>query len=536
MRCEGGEAGKRVPRVQGNEAVRVARGKAGTGGKRVFLSLFLPFSILDSAIHSMASSSSRQHPHLPVHAASSPQPVLPIEPSDSRHQAYTMSQNLGGRRGSTDPILHAHMAATATANANNSSASPAHQQQHGNQHHQAPSPFAANSPGSRKRDAASAMLDHAGANSSPGQANNDGASNSGNGGDSDSHAVMQHMGHDGEGRASLANLSEYDLENWDGAAVAAAAAVANASANANNGASASSPGQTDQYGNYYTQTAAGGHDATNAAAPGASAGGSNATTTSTRSSKRVNRGASANAGNTTAESANNGGSSTETKSSLPYARSPELRVSHKLAERKRRKEMKDLFDGLKKCLPDPETVAANTAEAVAGSSSRAGAEGGPSTESAKDRGKLSKWEVLSRASNHITWLQQCKDKLLSDVERLRQQVGLPPFELPPYPQAEAVNIDDESKDADATMGEGEAETEAASEYKQEHQEHHSEHEQHEQHQIPEPPQHSSMTEANRPAEEPMSAVHHENTNAGHEIQAAMNMFKAQQQQQQQQAQ
>jgi hypothetical protein len=56
----------------------------------------------------------------------------------------------------------------------------------------------------------------------------------------------------------------------------------------------------------------------------------------------------------------------------PFSRSPELRVSHKLAERKRRKEMRDMFDELRVMLP-------------------------------VERGsKWSKWEILSKGTTYYS--------------------------------------------------------------------------------------------------------------------------------------
>ncbi|KLO14950.1 hypothetical protein SCHPADRAFT_825533 [Schizopora paradoxa] len=76
----------------------------------------------------------------------------------------------------------------------------------------------------------------------------------------------------------------------------------------------------------------------------------------------------------------------------PYSRSPELRVSHKLAERKRRKEMRDLFDELRDQLP-------------------------------ADRGmKASKWEILSKAIDFISQIKQNMQETSRENEMLRHEL------------------------------------------------------------------------------------------------------------------
>ncbi|WVQ94213.1 hypothetical protein IAU59_001291 [Kwoniella sp. CBS 9459] len=82
------------------------------------------------------------------------------------------------------------------------------------------------------------------------------------------------------------------------------------------------------------------------------------------------------------------------KKDQPFSRSPELRVSHKLAERKRRKEMKDLFDELRDELP-------------------------------ADRGmKASKWEILSKAIDHIRGLKDTHQTIIREIEHLRRELDI----------------------------------------------------------------------------------------------------------------
>ncbi|RWA08843.1 hypothetical protein EKO27_g6247 [Xylaria grammica] len=85
--------------------------------------------------------------------------------------------------------------------------------------------------------------------------------------------------------------------------------------------------------------------------------------------------------------------------SQPYSRTPELRVSHKLAERKRRTEMKELFEQLRDLMP-------------------------------QERGsKASKWEILSKAitehqrqADHIKQLSTHCQNTLAEADMLRREM------------------------------------------------------------------------------------------------------------------
>lgn len=76
----------------------------------------------------------------------------------------------------------------------------------------------------------------------------------------------------------------------------------------------------------------------------------------------------------------------------PYSRSPALRVSHKLAERKRRKEMKGLFDELRDSLPVEKDM------------------------------KTSKWEILSKAVEYISLLKRRDYDLENEINSLRREI------------------------------------------------------------------------------------------------------------------
>ncbi|KAL8714405.1 MAG: hypothetical protein Q9220_001738 [cf. Caloplaca sp. 1 TL-2023] len=94
------------------------------------------------------------------------------------------------------------------------------------------------------------------------------------------------------------------------------------------------------------------------------------------------------------------GESDSPDATSPYSRTPALRASHKMAERKRRTEMKFLFDSLRNQIP------------------------------ANHGSKSSKWEILSKASEYIKTLETIKadnqntrnslERLAADLETIRR--------------------------------------------------------------------------------------------------------------------
>lgn len=113
-------------------------------------------------------------------------------------------------------------------------------------------------------------------------------------------------------------------------------------------------------------------------------------------------------------------------SSLPYARSPALKVSHKIAERKRRKEMKELFDELRDCIPAMNASATGSTTPTVIDGIPISTPAPPQSHPADVGGrgiKSSKWEVLAKAVEYINKLHYENSELnnaVLELQRLNQ--------------------------------------------------------------------------------------------------------------------
>ncbi|TKY87033.1 hypothetical protein EX895_003710 [Sporisorium graminicola] len=305
--------------------------------------------------------SSRQHPHLPPHL----NPLPPLEPSAERHGYHYNAS----RRGSTDPILHASLAASASANF-------AHGHSHnGSSGSSLANPSLFDAPRRRSiqieptvpsgHGSPFASPGHSGLHSSRFMSQNN----------SPTPLVQSHSAEDHHvsNSNSNSNLSSH------------------AAHEASEGSRHAQIQPNYQFGSYpappnadYRLDEKQSHPRIpHLSAPDGEGGGPLVEGGGLMSESR--RGSSSSLGASKHLLVD--------KDSKPYSRSPELRVSHKLAERKRRKEMKELFDDLRDQLP---------------------VDKGP---------KTSKWEILSKAVEHIAQLADERNDLAAEVDRLRAQLG-----------------------------------------------------------------------------------------------------------------
>lgn len=400
-----------------------------------------------------------------VSSGSSPSPAAPIEPSDQRQQAYTLSQNLGGRRGSTDPLLHASWLANSGLGGVGAAARRGSIDASGGA-----GGASSSSPYPRKRNAADASLDyhhHEAAiashlaspgghryASSPQQGGGNGRNVAGGEpplppltGDGEfTHLKMKPLQialadvpstpssrppADGR-RPSLSALSGYSFGNWDASNPFAAGTAPSAGPSA----PAQGPSTTSHPANLFaTHQPYGTPGMTH---PSMSPNSGNSQQAKAQQQQQQYGGAPSRAslshegppvrpvGSTSHLSAPDNGllkSEDGEKSSLPYARSPELRVSHKLAERKRRKEMKNLFDDLQDLLPEG-SGSNGSQEPSASPSSKGTSTATPAAASGGNSGKMSKWEVLSKAIEHIQHLQSVQGTLVEEIRGLRNRFGV----------------------------------------------------------------------------------------------------------------